>query len=113
MNEERFKRENNRLGDQKRNVEIIPNYLENNPFSVLISMEKTKVICAATTGHRLPPHVRDTGKGWVTAEYSMIPSASPSRIRRERNGAKGRRILAEKLSLNHWKEHSFFMKEVM
>jgi ribonuclease PH len=90
MNKQNFERDNGRLNDQKRKVEIIPNYLENNPFSVLVVMGKTKVICTATTGHRMPPHVKDTGKGWVTAEYSMIPSASPSRIRRERNGARGR-----------------------
>ena len=90
-------RENNRGYDTKRDVEIIPGYLETNPYSVLYSSGKTKVICAATTGNWMPPHVKDLEKGWIGAEYSMLPSSSTVRIRRERAGAKGRTREIERL----------------
>ncbi len=90
-------RDYERDSDQKRPVEIITKYLDTNPYSVLISMGKTKVLCTATTGNRMPPHVRDKGLGWVTAEYSMIPSASNNRINRERFGVKGRTKEIERL----------------
>ncbi len=85
-----IKRENGRAYDAKRDIEINPGHLDTNPYSVLISLGKTKVICAATSGNWMPPHVRELEKGWVGAEYSMLPSSSPVRVRRERAGAKGR-----------------------
>ncbi len=90
MNSEGIPREGGRDYTEKRKTEIVPYYLETNPFSVLISTGKTKVVCAATTGNWMPPHVRNLNKGWVGATYSMLPSSCPERIRRERKGAKGR-----------------------
>jgi len=94
---EKYIRDNGRANDEKRKVEIIPCYLETNPFSVMISFGKTKVLCAATTGNWMPPHVRDTGSGWIGAQYSMLPSSSPQRINRERNSVKGRTKEIERL----------------
>ena len=90
MNEQNFTRDYDRTNDRKRPIEIITNYLDTNPYSVLISIGKTRVLCTATTGNKIPFHLKDTGKGWVTAEYSMLPSASMDRVRRERFGIKGR-----------------------
>ncbi|OTE89100.1 ribonuclease PH, partial [Escherichia coli] len=55
---------------------------------VVISFGDTTVICSATIEERVPPFLRDTGKGWVTAEYSMLPRATNTRNRRE--SAKGK-----------------------
>jgi len=51
--------------------------------SVLFSMGDTRVLCAATIEDRVPPFIRGTGKGWVTAEYSMLPRATDTRVARE------------------------------
>jgi len=97
MNETSLPRDYGRASDQKRPVEIITGYLENNPYSVLIKIGKTKVLCTATGGLRMPPHLRDSDSGWVTAEYSMLPSASKDRIMRERFKVKGRTREIERL----------------
>ncbi|CAG9619543.1 ribonuclease PH [Sutcliffiella rhizosphaerae] len=72
-------RENNEL----RKVEIIPNYLMHAEGSVLISIGNTKVICTASIEERVPPFMRGGGKGWITAEYSMLPRATEKRTMRE------------------------------
>ena len=56
--------------------------------SVLVSMGRTRVLCTASVDERVPPWMRGTGKGWVTAEYSMLPGSSPERVDRE--AAKGK-----------------------
>ena len=58
--------------------------------SVLVTFGETKVLCTAMLDEDVPRWMRNTGKGWVTAEYSMLPGASPERIRRETKGPKGR-----------------------
>lgn len=71
-----------------RAVEIIPNY---NPYaegSCLIKMGATHVICTATVEEKVPPFLRNTGSGWVTAEYGMIPRSTHERVDRE--AAKGK-----------------------
>ena len=55
---------------------------------MLIEVGQTRVICTATTEEQVPPFLRDTGQGWVTAEYGMLPGSSTSRIQRE--AARGR-----------------------
>lgn len=92
-----IEREKGRAYDEKRKCRIITNYLDSNPYSVLISTGKTKVICAASTGNWMPPHIRNQDKGWVGAEYCMLPSSSPVRVKRERAGAKGRTREIERL----------------
>ncbi len=58
------------------------------PGSVLVSMGRTRVLCTASVEERVPPWMRGSGKGWVTAEYSLLPGASGERIGRE--AAKGK-----------------------
>lgn len=58
--------------------------------SCLIRVGHTHVLCTATLEERVPPFLKNTGKGWVTAEYGMLPRATNTRMRRERDGASGR-----------------------
>jgi ribonuclease PH len=58
--------------------------------SVLVTFGDTKVLCTAMLDEDVPRWMRNSGKGWVTAEYSMLPASSPERIRRETKGPKGR-----------------------
>lgn len=71
-------RENNQLRD----IEIIRNYTKYADGSVLISYGDTKVICTAKIEDRVPQFIKNTGQGWITAEYSMIPMATESRNQR-------------------------------
>ncbi|MGB7860714.1 MAG: ribonuclease PH [Acidimicrobiia bacterium] len=58
-------------------------FTEATPGSVLISMGKTRVLCTASVEEEVPRWMRDSGEGWVTAEYAMLPGSSPSRVRRD------------------------------
>jgi ribonuclease PH len=60
------------------------------PGSVLVNFGDTQVLCTAMLDEDVPRWMRGSGKGWVTAEYSMLPGSSPERIRRETKGPKGR-----------------------
>jgi ribonuclease PH len=74
--------------DELRPVELIRDYTEFAPGSVLAVMGKTKVLCTASVDEDTPRWMRGSGKGWVTAEYSLLPGASAERVSRE--AAKGR-----------------------
>lgn len=76
-------RSDNRKQNELRNIEIIPNYIKHPEGSVLISVGDTKVICNASVDNRVPPFLRGSGKGWITAEYSMLPRATEQRNIRE------------------------------
>ncbi|MFE8696929.1 ribonuclease PH [Cytobacillus sp. FJAT-53684] len=73
---------------QLRPIHIETNYLMHPEGSVLISVGNTKVICTASIDDRVPPFMRGEGKGWITAEYSMLPRATETRNIRE--AAKGK-----------------------
>lgn len=64
-------------------MEILPGYLRTAEGSVLIKCGNTHVLCAATVENSVPPFLRNSGKGWVTAEYSMLPRATSTRTPRE------------------------------
>lgn len=66
-----------------RPVSIEPDYLDFADGSALISIGRTRVLCAATIEDRVPPWMRGRGTGWVTAEYAMLPRATPERTQRE------------------------------
>ena len=66
-----------------RPVEIIPDWLATAEGSALIKVGHTRVLCAATIEDTVPPFLRNAGKGWVTAEYSMLPRATSRRTPRE------------------------------
>lgn len=73
---------------QLRPIHIETNYLKHPEGSVLISVGDTKVICTASIEDRVPPFLRGSGKGWITAEYSMLPRATESRNIRESSKGK-------------------------
>lgn len=71
-----------RAVDALRPVRIRRGFTEMTPGSVLIEMGKTQVLCTAAFEEDVPRWMRDSGKGWVTAEYAMLPGSSPQRVRR-------------------------------
>ena len=81
-------RSDGRSNDQLRPMTITPNYIKHAEGSVLIEMGDTKVICTASIEERVPPFMKGQGKGWVTAEYSMLPRAT--QVRNQRESAKGK-----------------------
>ena len=81
-------RTDNRTAAQMRPVEIVTGPLMTAEGSALIKVGHTHVLCAATIEDSVPPFLRNSGKGWVTAEYSMLPRATAKRTPREVN--KGR-----------------------
>lgn len=81
-------RNDGRAHNEIRNVKIIKNYLQHAAGSVLIQVGLTKVICAATVEGKVPPFMRDKQSGWITAEYSMLPSATHTRTIRESSRGK-------------------------
>jgi ribonuclease PH len=81
-------RSDNRAPNQLRDTKLTPNYLPNAEGSVFIEAGRTKVICTASVEDRVPPFLRNTGKGWVTAEYGMLPRATNTRTQREASAGK-------------------------
>jgi len=78
-----MKRQDGRGLETLRPVKIKRNYLKYADGSVLIEMGETKVICSASIEERVPNFLRNTGKGWVTAEYSMLPRSTQTRTPRD------------------------------
>ncbi len=76
----------NRSQTQLRPVRMIVDYLEYAEGSVLIESGNTRVLCAASIEEKVPPFLEGKGKGWVTAEYNMLPRATHTRNSRERDG---------------------------
>src|SRR2546423_1013607 len=87
-----FERTDGRAFDELRAVRITPGYLPYAEGSVLIEMGQTRVVCSASVDERVPLFRRNTGQGWITAEYSMLPRATQNRTPREigRGGPSGR-----------------------
>jgi len=81
-------RSDGRQLDQLRPVAFERDFTVFAPGSVLVSMGRTRVLCTASVEDRIPPWLRGSGKGWVTAEYSMLPGSTPERASRE--AAKGK-----------------------
>jgi ribonuclease PH len=76
-------RPDGRKNDELRKVEITRNFITTAEGSVLIEMGNTRIICTASIEDKVPPFLRDQKKGWVTAEYGMIPRATHTRSMRE------------------------------
>jgi len=87
-----FERTDDRAYDELRPVQITPGFLSYAEGSVLIEMGNTRVVCAASLEDRVPPFMRSSGQGWLTAEYSMLPRSTQTRTSREtgRGGPSGR-----------------------
>ncbi len=88
MTTDPLKRRDGRAPDELRPVELIRDYTEFPAGSVLAVMGKTRVLCTASIDEDVPRWMRGTGKGWVTAEYSLLPGSSSERVGRE--AAKGK-----------------------
>src|SRR5215470_4025033 len=87
-----FARTDGRASDELRPVCITPGFLPYAEGSVLIAMGNTRVVCSASLDERVPPFMRNSGQGWLTAEYAMLPRATQTRTGREigRGGPSGR-----------------------
>jgi len=87
-----FARTDGRRADELREVRITPGFMPYAEGSALIEIGRTRVVCTATLDERVPPFRRNTGQGWLTAEYSMLPRATQQRTQREtgRGGPSGR-----------------------
>jgi ribonuclease PH len=81
-------RSDNRPPECLRETLLTPNYLAHPEGSVLIEAGRTKVICTASVEDRVPLFLRNTGKGWITAEYGMLPRATNTRMTREATAGK-------------------------
>jgi len=81
-------RSDQRPANQLRETTITPNFLLHAEGSVLIEAGRTKVICTASVEDRVPQFLRNSGKGWVTAEYGMLPRATSTRTQREATAGK-------------------------
>jgi len=81
-------RSDNRPANQLRETTITPDYLMHAEGSVLITAGNTRVICTASVEDRVPGFLRNSGKGWVTAEYGMLPRATSTRMQREASAGK-------------------------
>jgi len=87
-----------RKADQLRQVEIIKDFQPQADASLLIKMGNTHVLCALTVEESVPSFLKDTGKGWITAEYGMLPCSTNSRMRREADkGRSGRTYEIQRL----------------
>jgi ribonuclease PH len=78
-----MERDNNRLNNELRTIKITRNYLMHPDGSVLIEVGNTKVICTAMVEDKVPPFLKGTGKGWISAEYSMLPGSTKTRKGRD------------------------------
>lgn len=78
-----YSRIDGRALDQIRQTKITPNFMPNAEGSALIEIGNTKVICTASVEEKVPMFMRNQGKGWVTAEYAMLPRATGTRTQRE------------------------------
>jgi len=83
-------RQEGRRPDELRPVTITRHFIPHAEGSVLITLGATRVVCTATVEERLPPWLRGGGQGWITAEYGMLPRATPERTPRETGRPAGR-----------------------
>ena len=83
-------RSDGRTPGDLRPVRVTRDYLRHPEGSVLVEFGDTKVLCTASIEEKVPPFLKGQGKGWVTAEYGMLPRSTNTRMNRERNGPSGR-----------------------
>jgi ribonuclease PH len=76
-------RPDGREPDQVREINLVRPYQKYAEGSVLIEMGDTRVVCSASVDERVPPWLRGTGQGWITAEYAMLPRSTQNRLNRE------------------------------
>ena len=82
-------RSDNRAPDQMRPVNFIPEFISTAEGSVLVEVGNTRVICTASIEETVPQFLRNTGKGWITSEYAMLPRSTLTRTARETSKVRG------------------------
>lgn len=85
-----FSRIDGRAADQLRSIRITEDFVSSAEASFFIEFGRTRILCCASVEEELPRWLKGKGQGWVTAEYSLLPRSTNSRVKRERNGASGR-----------------------
>ena len=92
-------REGGRRPDQLRAISFEPDFLENPHGSVVIAQGRTKVLCTAMVEEEVPRWLRNQGRGWITAEYSLLPASTGERVQREaaRGKQQGRTVEIQRL----------------
>ena len=85
-----MKRSDGRKSNELRKIKVTKNYTKYAEGSCLIEFGETKVICTASVEEGVPPHLKGSGNGWVTAEYGMLPRSVNTRIRRDKAATSGR-----------------------
>ena len=92
-------REGGRRPDELRSLTVEPDYLENPHGSALITQGRTKVLCTAMVQEEVPRWLRNKGRGWMTAEYALLPASTGDRVEREASRGKqqGRTIEIQRL----------------
>jgi ribonuclease PH len=83
-------RHDGRALDQLRSIKITEDFVKSATASFLIEVGRTRILCCASLEEEVPRWMKGKGTGWVTAEYSLLPGSTGSRVKRERNGASGR-----------------------
>ena len=86
-----------RSPEEMREVRILPDFTEMAAGSVLIECGRTRVICTASVTEGVPPFLRGSGRGWLTAEYAMLPGATPQRKARDGVRRDGRSVEIQRL----------------
>ncbi len=81
-------RTGNRSNNEMRTIKISPGFIKNPDGSVLMETGETRVLCSAMLEEKVPPFLKGTGKGWITAEYSLLPSSTNTRTSREASRGK-------------------------
>ncbi|MFA5059213.1 MAG: ribonuclease PH [Candidatus Omnitrophota bacterium] len=81
-------RNDGRAANQLRKIKVTRNYIKHPAGSCLIEFGDTKVICTASVEESVPPFLRNSGKGWVTAEYGMLPASTNTRLQREKTSGR-------------------------
>ncbi len=89
-----FYRSDNRSPDQLRPVVLTPEFISTAEGSVLIAVGNTRVICTASIEETVPSFMRNSGKGWISSEYSMLPRATLTRTKPPAPGLGGPKVAA-------------------
>jgi ribonuclease PH len=92
-----MERKDGRASNELRKVKVTKDYIKHAEGSCLIEFGETRVICTASVEDGVPPFLRNTGKGWVTAEYGMLPRSTATRIHREKAAGSGRTMEIQRL----------------
>jgi ribonuclease PH len=105
-------RPDNRKNDDLREIRIVPDYIRNMPGSVLMEQGKTRVVATASYENKTPYFLKDSDKGWINAEYAMLPgSVGPQRLKRERNRTHYRHIEIQRF-IGRALRNMFDMKDI-